>query len=139
MLERFISPDPLLCGLTNTLPLESIKRNPQTLNAFAYVSNSPINLRDPLGLSPECQYYDGRCADILTGSLGNFVGYLYYCGAAKFVCEKAPRDPFTDCYRSCLQGVDSGCNKLFGKKNSWAVSCSPGAHVICVPICVDRK
>lgn len=50
-LGRFTQPDPLSTGAFNF-------RDPQTLNAYAYVSNDPVNFRDPLGLKrddlPKC-------------------------------------------------------------------------------------
>lgn len=131
---RFISPDPLLCGATNAVPLTSIKLNPQSLNAFVYVSNLPMNLRDPLGLSPECNYYDKRCAEE-TGPLTRW----YYCSAAKGVCEATPRAPWSNCVRQCLQDFDRDkCVPTFGRKNPLGLTalCAeiPG-HIVCINQC----
>jgi RHS repeat-associated protein len=107
-LHRFISPDPLLCSSSNAFPLRSVRRNTQLLNAFAYAFNSPTNRRDPLGLSPECAYYDQRCAEV-TGPISR----AYYCKAAKYVCENAGRDAPSNCYRECLQDWDRAvCREL---------------------------
>lgn len=43
---RFTSPDPLMSSAK--------VKNPQTFNRYSYVLNNPINLIDPLGLSPGC-------------------------------------------------------------------------------------
>lgn len=124
-LERFVSPDPLLCGASGQFPLRSAMRNSQTVNAFAYVVNSPINLRDPLGLSPECEYYDNRCEE---------VGGAYYCTVARFMCEETPREPIINCYRLCLQMVDYQCTKIFGRKQT-GESCAVVSHASCIVSC----
>lgn len=134
--DRFVSPDPLLCGLSNTVPLKSIMKNPQTNNSFAYVNNSPINLRDPLGLTPECQYYDQRCSEVT----GEFAIY-YFCDLAKGVCENTPRDTYFNCVRQCLQDFDKNiCVKNYGRKDptgNVTKYCSEIAgHTLCLPFCV---
>ncbi len=133
MLQRFISPDPLLCGVTNTFPLQSVISNPQTVNAFAYVNNSPVNLRDPLGLTPDCQYYNQRCEEVRTET-ARFI----YCDAAKTVCEKFPEDTYTNCVRNCLQTFDQNiCATGSGRKDPSAIGCYLiGAHATCIPTCI---
>jgi RHS repeat-associated protein len=138
-LERFISPDPLLCGSTNKFPLRSVKRNPQTLNTFAYVSNSPVNLRDPLGLSPECQYYDMRCSENSGSSLKAAVGSTYYCNLAPLVCEKWFRTPYWNCVRQCLQAYDNTvCAPMYGRKSILTTLCAEGpGHAFCFTKCFE--
>ena len=131
-LARFISPDPLLCGETTAVPLASIRRSPQSLHAFTYVTNSPLNLRDPLGLSPECEYYDKRCAE----QQDRFSRW-YYCTASKLVCEAASRGPWSNCVRQCLQDFDRDeCIPIFGRKNPLTAVCTeiPG-HAACFTKC----
>jgi RHS repeat-associated protein len=131
-LARFISPDPLLCGETTAVPLASIRRSPQSLHAFAYVTNSPLSLRDPLGLSPECGYYDKRCAE----QQDRFSRW-YYCTASKLVCEAASRGPWSNCVRQCLQDFDRDeCIPIFGRKNPLTAVCTeiPG-HAACFTKC----
>ncbi len=62
---RWLSPDPLTGDITN----------PQSLNRYAYVLNSPTNLIDPLGL---------QCSDVVNGTI--------HCTSS----APAPRDPFLD-------------------------------------------
>jgi RHS repeat-associated protein len=73
-LQRFISEDPLGCGAPNLPPLKSIERNPQYLNLYAYVNNRVMNLNDPLGLCPDCSYYETRCQEVVSG-----FSKTYYC------------------------------------------------------------
>ena len=132
-LQRFISEDPLLCGETNTFPLRSVFQNPQTINAFAYVSNTPLNLRDPLGLSPECEYYDQRCSEVKSETAKSI-----YCDAAPKVCEKFPRDTYTNCVRTCLQSFDQNicATTASGRKGKNVISCYVlGAHATCFITC----
>jgi RHS repeat-associated protein len=84
-------------------------------NIYVYVRNDPINRSDPRGLygTDNCSYYDQRCQE--TGS-------PYYCGAAKGVCERAPKGrpgenpdspqgvltDWSQCVRECLQDCDKG-------------------------------
>ena len=136
MLERFIGPDPLLCGSTNAFPLRSVMSNAQSLNSFAYVSNSPLNLRDPLGLSAECQYYDQRCSEVVSDFAKN-----YYCSLAKGICEESPGVTYFNCVRQCLQDFDQNiCVKTWGRKDpTGRVSkyCSGIAgHAVCFTTCV---
>ncbi|MBI3825727.1 MAG: RHS repeat protein [Candidatus Rokubacteria bacterium] len=130
-LARFVSPDPFLCAMTNVPPLKAIKRNPQVVNAFAYVTNSPVNQRDPLGLTPECDYYRQRCKE--TGS-------FYYCTLAPPFCERTPRGPVANCYRQCLQDFDRDvCVPIFGRKDPYGLTgaCAEvGGHAACMFGCV---
>jgi len=136
--QRFMSPDPLLCGATN-LPIHSIKKKPQTLNAFAYVNNSPGNFSDPLGLSPDCTYYSDRCFQVKsTFSLA------YYCGAASYMCQNTGDNPWTNCVRQCLQDFDRDiCSQLpSGRKDPFGVAtaCSLGpGHGYCFTACAAQR
>jgi RHS repeat-associated protein len=137
--ERFISPDPLICEQQVAIPLRSIKRNPQTLNAFIYVNNAPVGLRDPFGLSPECQYYDQRCSEVRSR-----VSQFYFCDAARTVCEQTPREPTTNCIRECLQDFDRQiCIPIFGRKDPTGVSAITcnlvASHAACFPACGFRS
>src|SRR5439155_12516686 len=121
-----------------TFPLRSVKRNPQAVNSFAYANNSPIRLRDPLGLSPECQYYDQRCSEVRSRA-----ARFYFCDAAKTVCEQTPRDPYTDCVRDCLQEFDREiCIPVFGRKDPsgiGTVACNlVASHAACFTGCAAR-
>ncbi len=131
-MQRFISEDPLVCG-SGVFPLRSILKNPQTINAFAYVNNSPLSLRDPLGLSPECQYYEQRCSEVRSAT-----AIYIYCTAAKTMCEIAPRDTYTNCVRNCLQSFDQNiCATGTGRKDPSSIGCYLlGAHATCFPLCL---
>jgi RHS repeat-associated protein len=135
-LQRFVSNDPLLCGEA-PLPLRSIKNNPQYLHTYAYVGNAPTLLRDPLGLSPECAYYDQRCGQVTSG-----IAKAYHCTAAKTVCEKTPRGPYSNCVRQCLQDVDrETCIPIFGRKDPaglGALACNLPAHPVCFQSCLPK-
>lgn len=76
---RFIQPDPLGMGAFNL-------SDPQSLNAYAYVQNDPVNLIDPLGLAQtasglppcnkikveeSCEFADGSVAIVSTDEKGN--------------------------------------------------------------------
>jgi RHS repeat-associated protein len=131
---RFLSADPLLCGATTTLPFKSIKSNPQLLNSFSYVANAPLNRRDPFGLSPECDYYQTRCAEVI-----NPASKLYYCGLSPAFCEGTPRGPIANCYRKCLQDYDRNvCVPIFGRKDllGLTAACTEIAgHLGCLEPC----
>ena len=138
-LERFISPDPLLCRAMN-FPITSVMRNPQTLNPFAYVNNSPLTMRDPLGLSPECEYYDQRCEEVTSVTITTGEAAFWYCVVSKRVCEKTPRTPLFNCIRQCLQIADRNvCSNLpTGRKDRFGLATKcylVPAHSACFTVC----
>ena len=89
---RWISPDPV--GLAAVDP-----SNPQTWNRYAYVTNNPLALTDPLGLQ-ECDPLAGPCppsCDPVTGECGPCDPTVVNC-----LPQCDPGDPF------CGQGNGSG-------------------------------
>jgi RHS repeat-associated protein len=54
-LHRFLREDPILQSGDPAVPflVPVLLQNPQALNAYSYALNSPIRMRDPLGLSAE--------------------------------------------------------------------------------------
>jgi RHS repeat-associated protein len=103
VLQRFAGEDLLLCGRMNRSVVKSIEKNSQALNAFVYVNNSPINLRDPLGLSPDC-------GDRFAASLLVCGAYqVAYVGVCTLICEfTGPAAP--ECLFECTVNV---CNPIY--------------------------
>src|SRR5262249_28942597 len=52
-LSRFLSEDPSLITLPIGRPLNDLLKDPQTLNAYAYVKNNPLSNIDPDGKRPK--------------------------------------------------------------------------------------
>jgi len=82
---RFTSPDPLTASASI--------RNPQTLNRYSYVLNSPYKFSDPLGLFPAgggaCSRYGGRCVHLEYRDDGDFEGAQGITGSGVRVIESA--------------------------------------------------
>jgi len=143
--SRYIRPDPvkLLAGANNWL---------YEPNVYAYVSNNPTQLIDPLGLygTNDCSYYDERCEEC---------GGDYYCFWAPLACEDVfPKEPDPDpntendyegwvrCTRKCLQDCDAAeyerrkqCNPdpcdQYGPTNPDPTTSGFGKHTRCHQIC----
>lgn len=134
-LQRFISEDPLGCGAPNLPPLKSIERNPQYLNLYAYVNNRVMNLNDPLGLCPDCSYYETRCQEVVGG-----FSKTYYCRIVPAVCNFFGCSPTEECIRDCLQDYDRNCRELpSGRKDPYGVAALCHellGHGYCVPKCL---
>jgi RHS repeat-associated protein len=134
-LHRFISEDPFGCGSPNVPPLKYIQLDPQYSNFYAYVNNRVLNLNDPLGLCPDCRYYEARCREVV-----NPVSKGYYCTVVPTVCNRMGCGPTMDCIRNCLQDYDRDCVTLFGRKDPYGgvgpVCHELGGHAYCIPKCV---
>ncbi len=135
-IERFISEDPLLCALTNRVPLASIVSYPQSLNAFVYALDDPVDRRDPLGLTSDCEYYQQRCHDVRDA-----ISQGYYCQAAPTVCQRGGDNPYSNCVRGCLQAADSAaCVPIVGRKHTngvGTVACAVEIHAACFATCLN--
>jgi RHS repeat-associated protein len=100
-----------------------------TNQPYAYVSDDPIALIDPLGLygTSDCSYYVQRCAQ---------VGGVYYCYIAPAVCSASPNTGWSGCVRECLQSADKRvCNTCKGGSDVW---CTIGAHEYCWVQCTKN-
>ena len=132
--QRFVSEDTFECGTNYVLPVKLLKQNSQYSNLYSYVNNRAMNLSDPLGLCPDCSYYDGRCNEV-TG----WFSKSYYCWAAKKVCNNTACNELTNCVRKCLQDFDrDNCRTLpGGRKDPYGLAslCAeiPG-HLACMSI-----
>ena len=86
---RWLSPDPYGWNAVD-------QTNPQTLNRYAYVTNMPVALFDPMGLEEQCQGYstgsgggyDQPCQDVL--NMSNYVLQLngWAVGDGNIRCEQ---------------------------------------------------
>jgi RHS repeat-associated protein len=141
-LHRFVSPDPLCAAPPAPAPVRAYYTTLISLNTFAYASNSPFVWRDPLGLSPECAYYERRCAEVRWLSLSLGLNKLYYCVAAKRVCEGTSRDRINNCIRECLQDHDrNACVSTFGRKDRTGLTtlCAAFSHANCFAECIPAN
>jgi RHS repeat-associated protein len=125
-LQRFISPDPLLCGELSPTVFLTARFESQGIHQYVYSLNSPVLRTDPLGLTSDCSYYSLRCQQ---------QGGFYYCTVAPTICNNIPG---FDCVRQCLQDYDAQrCVKTYGRKDVPG-ECVYSAHEFCFIACAIR-
>jgi len=100
-LQRFISEDPILKPGNPNAPclLPRLLRTPAMLNAYNYVVNNPIRLRDPLGLM-SCE----KTCNTFCNITGCALGCGFVCGANP-VCWVA-------CALLCSEACDLQCTAV---------------------------
>jgi len=134
--DRFISQDPLMCGVTHTVAVQALIRDPQFLDGYAYVDDSPVTYSDPTGLQKDCNYYNQICSKV---SPFDYFVYFYYCNLAPFVCQHGSTQPGASCIRQCLKDGDKTvCSHIFwGRKSpvDTVVCTELGAHFACGVYC----
>ena len=70
-LQRFVSEDPIL--QPTNMPVLGL--TPQKIHPYAYTANNPLNLTDPLGLTPECRRLAWEWYDNCKGHVAIFLGH----------------------------------------------------------------